>query len=91
MMNAPRIEKFPFEDQIAGALKPILPRQEFVHGLGRRIQSLQPPGIAGRFSDLKFILAVLAGLLSFSVFVVIAGRALITLLEKRQQRLPSRF
>lgn len=70
------------EGRLAGTFKPIAPRNEFVRGLGQRIQTARPARLVDRFAGLKIFLLVFAGVISFGLLVV-GVRALIILLEKK--------
>jgi hypothetical protein len=74
------------EDKLAGMLRPVAPRREFVRGLGSRIQSLRRTVTKARSDTWQFILLALAGILSIGVLVAVAGRALYNLLGVRKQQ-----
>ena len=72
------------EHRLSGALKPVAPRQEFVHGLGERIQ-------AGNRSGLVYIVAIwhilailVAGFVSLAVLLAMVARALLALSGRKR-------
>jgi hypothetical protein len=67
------------EDTLAGTLRPVAPRKEFVHGLGNRIQRLRSSVQHAGAGTWKFILLTLAGLLSLGVLLAFLGRMLFNL------------
>ena len=71
------------EERLAGTFKQVTPRQEFVRGLGRRIQTLTPAMIVDRFANLKLVLLVVAGVASFGILVVVGARALVSFFQKK--------
>jgi|APHig6443718053_1056840.scaffolds.fasta_scaffold577423_1 hypothetical protein len=71
------------ENKLAGTLKPVAPRREFVHGLGSHIKTNTPPTIVSRLASIHSTLILIAGLLSVSVLVAVGVRALLTLLGKK--------
>ena len=73
----------PLERRLAGILKPVAPRREFVSSLNRRIQTIRPPAIVDRLAELKVILLVLAGIVSFGLLVGVGIRALVNLLGRK--------
>jgi hypothetical protein len=73
------------EDKLAGALRPIAPRQEFVHGLGGRIMRLRRTMQQAGAGSWQFILLVLAGILSLGLILALLGRALYNLIGVRKQ------
>jgi hypothetical protein len=73
------------EDQLAGTLRPIAPRKEFVHGLGHRIKRLRRTMQDAGAGTWRFILLALAGLLSLGLLLALAGRTLYDLFDVRKQ------
>lgn len=74
------------EDKLAGMLRPVSPRKEFVRGLGSRIQSLRRTVARARADTWQFVLLVLAGILSLGVLLAMLGRVLYNLLGVRKQQ-----
>ena len=73
------------EDKLAGMMRPVAPRQEFVRGLGSHIQNLRRNAFQASSNTWQFILLMLAGILSLGVLLAVAGRALYHLLGVRKQ------
>ena len=71
------------EAKLAGTLKPVAPRREFVHGLETHIKTNQPPAVVSRLAGIHSALLVIAGLLSLGVVVALGMRALFSLLGKK--------
>jgi hypothetical protein len=73
------------EDKLAGTLRPIAPRTEFVQGLGSRIRGLRQSMRLAGASTWQFILLLLAGLLSLGFLLAFISRALFNLFGVRKQ------
>jgi len=73
------------EQQLAGTLKPVRPRREFVSGLGRRIHNWKKLLLDTSRETWKSILLVLMGLLSLAIFLALIGRSLYQLLGIKKQ------
>jgi hypothetical protein len=73
----------PLENRLAGILKPVAPRREFVKTLNRRIQTLRPPNLVDRVANLKMVLLVVAGIVSFGLVVLVGIRAFLNLLKRK--------
>jgi hypothetical protein len=71
------------EDTLAGTLRPVAPRKEFVRGLGTRIQRLRSSVQHAGAGTWKFILLMLAGMLSLGVLLALLGKALYNLFAAR--------
>jgi hypothetical protein len=71
------------ESHLSGALKPVAPRQEFVHGLGHRIQAGNRTTVTGQFFNWPTLAMLIAGLVSLAVFLAMVARALLALMKKR--------
>ncbi|MEW6093545.1 MAG: hypothetical protein AB1531_06225 [Chloroflexota bacterium] len=74
------------EDKLSGVLRPIAPRREFVHGLGSHIHRLQQTVQQAGAGTWKFILLMLAGILSLGLLLALVGRALYNLLSVQRPR-----
>ena len=68
------------EKRLAGILKPVLPRQEFVRNLRQRIQVTNQPAIVRRFPQRQFIFLLIAGIVSSAIVLVMGVRAFFSLL-----------
>ena len=68
------------ESRLTGLLKPVKPNPAFVDNLRDRFQVVSHPAMIHRFSNLKFITMVVAGILSIVVLVTMGTRVLINLL-----------
>ena len=73
------------EDKLSGVLRPIAQRREFVHGLGSHIHRLQQTMQQAGADTWKFILLMLAGILSIGLLLALVGRVLYNLLSGRKQ------
>jgi hypothetical protein len=72
------------EKKLSGALRPVKPRTEFVHGVARRIQTGPRATLfVDRIANIHIIALLIAGLLSTAVFLAVVGRALVSLLGKK--------
>ncbi|MBN2388724.1 MAG: hypothetical protein JXB85_17030 [Anaerolineales bacterium] len=74
------------EGRLENVLRPLAPRREFVDTLGHRIES-RPPAIVN-YLDWRFLLFVLAGVLSMGVTLAVIARKLIALFEVRSESQP---
>lgn len=68
------------EKRLAGILKPVLPRQEFVRNLRQRIQVTNQPAIVRRFTQRQFIFLLIAGIVSSAILLAMGVRAFFSLL-----------
>ncbi len=64
------------EQRLAGILRPIAPRREFVRGLGQRIQTPPPAAMIDRPADVRLILLALTGLFSLGLLIAVLVRYL---------------
>lgn len=69
------------EDRLAGMLRPVAPRKEFVHGLGNRINSFRNTLTKARSDSWQLIVFMLAGLLSMGLLLALTRTALYRLLR----------
>jgi hypothetical protein len=74
------------ENKLAGMMRPVAPRKEFVRGLGSHIQNLRRNAMLASSNTWQFILLALAGILSLGVLVALAGRVLYNLLAGRKKQ-----
>jgi hypothetical protein len=73
MMNTLKSRATSVEDRLAGLFKTVKPRQDFVRGLGHKIQVVQP-AINSRMTSGQFFVLVLAGVLSLGMLVAWLAR-----------------
>jgi len=64
------------EHRLAGTLRPIAPRREFVHGLGNRIRGFRRVVLDASANTWQFVLLVVAGFISLGLLFALLGRAL---------------
>jgi hypothetical protein len=67
------------ENTLAGTLRPILPRREFVHALGSRLRGFQQTLRHAGENTWKDLLFIAAGLLSLGLLLALVGRLLSSL------------
>ena len=67
------------ENRLSGALKPVAPRQEFVHGLGQRIQAGNRTAFVNTIINWHFLAMLIAGFVSLAVLLAMVTRALLAL------------
>jgi hypothetical protein len=72
------------ENRLSGALKPVMPRKEFVHGLSRQFQSNFRPTFVDRVTDWHIFALLAAAVVSVAVFVGFIVRALVDSLGKKR-------
>ncbi len=72
------------EHRLSGALRPIKPRTEFVHGVARHIRETPRVTLVDRISNMHFTAFLIAILISLAVFVALVGRALLSLVDKKR-------
>jgi len=72
------------ENRLSGALKPVAPRREFVHGLGQRIQAGYRPTFVDKVVNWHIYALVVAGMVSVAVFLALIVRALVDLAGKKR-------
>ncbi len=73
------------ENRLSGALKPVKPSKEFVHGVAHRIQAgKRTPYLVERIANWHLIAVLIAGLLSLAVFLAVVVRALLSRLDKKR-------
>ncbi|MBU2611382.1 MAG: hypothetical protein KJ606_10635 [Chloroflexi bacterium] len=68
------------EKRLAGILKPVRPRQEFIRSLRQRIQVTNQPAIVRRFPQRQFTFLLIAGIVSSAIVLVMGVRAFFSLL-----------
>ncbi|MGB8214957.1 MAG: hypothetical protein WCE68_15520 [Anaerolineales bacterium] len=72
------------ENRLSGTLKPVRPRQEFVHGLGNRIQSGNRADFVEHIASWPILAMLIAGFVSLAVLLAMVSRALLALAEKKR-------
>ena len=72
------------ENQLSGTLKPVAPRQEFVHGLGQRIQAGNRPAFMNPIVSWHILAMLIAGFVSLAVLLAMVSRALLALPGKKR-------
>jgi hypothetical protein len=75
--------KLNLESRLSGALKPVAPRREFVHGLGHRIQSGSRAAFVNHVPNWHILAALIAGLVSLAVFLAMLVRAVLIQAQRR--------
>jgi hypothetical protein len=71
------------ENRLSGALKPVTPRQEFVNGLGQRIQSGNRTNLVFTVANWHILAMLIAGFVSLAVLLAMVMRTLLVLSGKR--------
>lgn len=78
------MEKIAFmENRLSGVLRPIKPRKEFVHEVAQRIQTKTQATFVDRVAEWHLVAMLIAGFISMTVFLVVLGRVLMSLLKKK--------
>ena len=72
------------EHRLSGALRPIEPRKEFVHGIAQRIRTKSRVAFVDRIANWHLIAILIAGLVSLTLFMAVLGRALLSLVDKKR-------
>lgn len=72
------------ENRLSGTLKPIAPRQEFVHGLGERIQAGNRTTFVNTIINWHFLAVLIAGFVSVAVLLAMVTRALLALSGRKR-------
>lgn len=71
------------EAHLAGTLKPVAPRKDFVKRLRRRIRLPQRREIAVRLSDWRTLVLVFSGVLTGALVILTVARAMYYLFGRR--------
>ena len=83
-MTKPPEERFDtIEVHLAGTLKPVAPRKDFVRHLRGRIRLPQRDEIAVRLRDWRTLLLVFGGVLSGALIIITVARAFYNLFGRR--------
>jgi hypothetical protein len=72
------------ENRLSGTLKPVAPRQEFVHGLRQRIQAGNKTAFVNTIGNWHILALLIAGFVSLAVLLAMATRALLALSGKKR-------
>jgi hypothetical protein len=72
------------ENRLSGTLKPVAPRQEFVQGLGQRIQAGNRTGFVYTVANWHILAVLIAAFVSLAVLLAMTMRALLALSGKRR-------
>jgi hypothetical protein len=72
------------ENRLSGVLMPIKPRTEFVHGVAQRIRTNTQAAFVDRIANWRLLAMLIAGFLSFGIFLAVVGRVLQSLLRKKR-------
>ena len=59
------------ENRLSGTLKPVAPRQEFVHGLGQRIQAGNQTSFVHTVANWPILALLIAGFVSLAVLLAV--------------------
>ena len=81
-MHTQEIDFNPFEARLEAALHPVQPSRTFVQTMRRRIQFKAPVEVSRRQNDPPSILLILGGVLSASLLIITAARALFYLTNR---------
>ena len=71
------------ENRLSGTLKPVAPRKEFVHGLGRQFQTSFRPTFVDRVTNWHIFALLAAALVSVAVFIGFIVRAIVDSVAKK--------
>jgi hypothetical protein len=72
------------ENRLSVTLKPVMPRQEFVHGLGQRIQTGNRTAFVNTIVNWHILAMLIAGFVSLAVLLAMMTRALLMLSGKKR-------
>ena len=72
------------ENRLSGTLKPVAPRQEFVHFLGQRIQTKNQAAFVDHVANWHFLAMLIAGFVSLAMVLAMVARALLALSGKKR-------
>jgi len=72
------------ENRLSGTLKPVAPRQEFIHGLGQRIQTGNRAAFVNPIASWHFLALLIAGFVSLAVLLAMIARTLLSLSGKKR-------
>ena len=65
-------------------MKPVRPRQEFVHGLSRRIRTRNRAAFVNNIANWHILAVLIAGFVSVAVVLAMMARALLALAGKKR-------
>ena len=72
------------ENRLSGTLKPVAPRQEFVHGLGQRIQTGNRTYFVNPAANWHILAIVIAGLVSMAMLLAMIARAILAMSGRKR-------
>jgi hypothetical protein len=72
------------ENRLSGTLKPVAPRQEFVHDLGHRIQAGKQAVVVKHVANMYILALLVAGFVSLAMLLAMMARALMGLSRKKR-------
>ncbi len=72
------------ENRLSGTLKPVMPRKEFIHGLGQQFQYGYRPTFVDKVTDWHIFALLAAGVVSMAVFLGFIVRAIVESLAKKR-------
>jgi hypothetical protein len=81
-MKAKKIDFNPFEARLEAALHPVQPSQKFVQSMRKRIAFKAPVEVSRRLNDPPSLLLILGGVLSASLLLITAARAIFYLTNR---------
>jgi len=81
-MSTNKIDFNPFEARLEAALHPVQPSRKFVQTMRQRIKFEAPVEVARRLSDQPSLLLILGGVLSASLLIITAARAIFYLTNR---------
>jgi hypothetical protein len=84
LADASMVKISSMENRLSGTLKPISPRQEFVHGLGQRIQAGNRTIFVNTLGNWHILAMLIAGFVSLAVLLAMVTRALLALSGKKR-------
>ena len=84
LANASMAKISSMEKQLSNTLKPVRPRQEFVNGLGQRIQAGNRAGLVNRLANWHIFAMAIAAFVSLAVVVAMLMRALLALSARKR-------
>jgi hypothetical protein len=84
LAGASRGKILSMEHRLSGVLRPINPRNEFIHGVARHIRETPRVTLVDRITNWHLTAILIAALVSLAVFLALLGRALLTLLGKER-------
>jgi len=72
------------ENRLSGTLKPIMPRREFIHGLGQHIQAGNRGVFVNQGTNWHILALLIAGFVFLATVLAMVARALLVLSGKKR-------